>query len=46
MANLVKFFKTNIFNFFNFVLTTLFFNFNNGLIVNGITVVISFFLYF
>ncbi|MEB3029140.1 hypothetical protein VJI72_04955 [Parvimonas micra] len=33
MANLVKFFKTNIFNFFNFVLTTLFFNFNNGLIV-------------
>ena len=33
MANLVKFFKTNIFNFFNFVLTTLFFDFNNGLIV-------------
>lgn len=33
MANLVKFFKTNIFNFFNFVLTTIFFNFNNGLIV-------------
>jgi len=32
MANLVKFFKTNIFNFFNFVLTTLFFDFNNGLI--------------
>ena len=33
MTNLVKFFKTNIFNFFNFVLTTLFFDFNNGLIV-------------
>lgn len=33
MANLVKFFKTNISNFFNFVLTTLFFNFNNGLAV-------------
>lgn len=33
MTNLVKFFKTNIFNFFNFVLTTLFFNFNNGLTV-------------
>lgn len=30
MANLVKFFKTNI---FNFVLMTLFFNFNNGLAV-------------
>lgn len=33
MTNLVKFFKTNIFNFYNFVLTTLFFNFNNGLTV-------------
>lgn len=33
MANLVKFFKTNLFNFFNFVLTILFFNFNNGLTV-------------
>ena len=33
MANLVKFFKTNSFNFFNFVFTTLFFNFNNGLTV-------------
>ena len=33
MANLVKFFKTNIFNFYNFVLTTLFFDFNNGLTV-------------
>lgn len=29
MTNLVKFFKTNIFNFYNFVLTTLFFDFNN-----------------
>lgn len=33
MTNLVKFFKTNIFNFYNFVLTTLFFDFNNGLTV-------------
>lgn len=33
MANLVKFFKTSSFNFFNFVLTTFFFNFNNGLAV-------------
>ena len=33
MANLVKFFKTNIFDFYNFVLATLFFNFNNGLTV-------------
>ena len=30
MANLVKFFKTNL---FNFVLTILFFNFNSGLTV-------------
>lgn len=29
MTNLVKFFKTNIFDFYNFVLATLFFNFNN-----------------
>ena len=33
MANLVKFFKINIFNFFNFVLTTLFFDFNSRLAV-------------
>ncbi|WP_268743885.1 hypothetical protein [Parvimonas micra] len=33
MANLVKFFKINIFNFFNFVLTTFFFNFNSRLAV-------------
>lgn len=33
MANLVKFFKTNLFNFFIFVLTILFFNFNSGLTV-------------
>ena len=33
MANLVKFFKHNVDYFFNFVLTTLFFNFNNGLTV-------------
>jgi len=33
MANLVKFSKENIFNYFNFVLTALFFNFNNGLTV-------------
>lgn len=33
MTNLVKFFKINIFNFYNFVLTTLFFDFNNGLTV-------------
>lgn len=33
MANLVKFFKYNVDYFFNFVLTTLFFNFNNGLTV-------------
>lgn len=31
MANLVKFFKTSSFNFFNFVIAILFFNFNNGL---------------
>lgn len=29
MTNLIKFSKENIFNYFNFVLTTLFFNFNN-----------------
>lgn len=29
MTNLVKFSKENIFNYFNFVLTTLFFDFNN-----------------
>lgn len=33
MTNLIKFSKENIFNYFNFVLTTFFFNFNNGLIV-------------
>ncbi len=33
MANLVKFFKTNLFNFFNFVIAILFFKFNNGLTV-------------
>ncbi|WP_269720690.1 hypothetical protein [Parvimonas micra] len=33
MTNLIKFFKTNIFDFYNFVLTTLFFDFNNGLAV-------------
>ena len=33
MTNLIKFSRENIFNFFNFVLTTLFFDFNNGLIV-------------
>ena len=35
MANLVKFSKENIFNYFNFVLTALFFNFNNGLTVSA-----------
>lgn len=29
MTNLIKFSKENIFNYFNFVLTTLFFDFNN-----------------
>lgn len=33
MTNLIKFSKENIFNYFDFVLTTLFFNFNNGLVV-------------
>ncbi|EGL35865.1 hypothetical protein WFJ11_00535 [Parvimonas micra] len=33
MTNLIKFSKENIFNYFDFVLTTLFFDFNNGLIV-------------
>ncbi|EDP24203.1 hypothetical protein [Parvimonas micra] len=33
MTNLIKFSKENIFNYFDFVLTTLFFNFNNGLTV-------------
>lgn len=33
MAILVKFFKTNIFNFYNFVLATLFFDFNSRLAV-------------
>lgn len=29
MTNLIKFSKENIFNYFDFVLATLFFNFNN-----------------
>ena len=33
MTNLIKFSKENIFNYFDFVLTTLFFDFNNGLTV-------------
>ena len=33
MTNLIKFSKENIFIYFDFVLTTLFFNFNNGLTV-------------
>lgn len=33
MTNLIKFSKDNIFNYFNFVLMTLFFDFNNGLAV-------------
>ena len=33
MTNLIKSSKENIFNYFDFVLTTLFFDFNNGLIV-------------
>ena len=38
MTNLIKFSKENIFNYFDFVLTTLFFDFNNGLIVLKIIV--------
>ena len=33
MTNLIKFSKENIFNYFDFVLTTLFFDFHNGLAV-------------
>lgn len=33
MTNLIKFSKENIFNYFDFDLTTLFFDFNNGLAV-------------
>lgn len=54
MTNLIKFSKDNIFNYFNFVLTTLFLILITDLlslkifylIINGITVVISFFYIF